>query len=180
MQKRGRPTADERAARDARIVDVATTLFLEDGFAGVSLDRIAAEAGVTKRTIYTAFGDKAALLRAVVREQHTYEASPDADLETTAAAICRALLSDRAVALHRLVIAESTRSPEIAREFHEAGPLTAQRALVRAGADPDTAAELFTVLLGELHRQRLLGLAVAPTRAEAAARAARAVALFRP
>ncbi|MBO9038279.1 hypothetical protein N8D74_06225 [Curtobacterium flaccumfaciens] len=54
------------------------------------------------------------------------------------------------------------------------------RALVRAGADPDTAAELFTVLLGELHRQRLLGLAVAPTRAEAAARAARVVTLFRP
>ncbi|MBF4603407.1 TetR/AcrR family transcriptional regulator [Curtobacterium sp. VKM Ac-2884] len=178
MNKRGRPTTDERVARDERILDVATDLFLEHGFAGVALDRVAAEAGVTKRTLYTAFGDKPAILRAVVRRQHPYAAQPAADLLSTAAAIGSALLSDRAVALHRLVIAESTRSPELAREFHEAGPLAAQQALVRAGATPDTAAELFTLLLGELHRQRLLGLAPAPTAAAVAARAARAVALL--
>ncbi|ROP72552.1 TetR/AcrR family transcriptional regulator [Curtobacterium sp. PhB115] len=178
MNKRGRPTADERAARDDRILDVATDLFLEHGFAGVALDRIAAEAGVTKRTLYTAVGDKPALLRAVVRRQHTYEDAPAADLETTAAAICGALLSDRAVALHRLVIAEALRSPEAAREFLDAGPLAAQDALVRAGAAPGTAAELFTLLLGELHRERLLGLAPAPTPAEVAARSARALAVL--
>ncbi|MGY2898494.1 TetR/AcrR family transcriptional repressor of mexJK operon [Curtobacterium sp. PvP017] len=178
MNKRGRPTADERAARDERILDVATDLFLEHGFAGVALDRIAAEAGVTKRTLYTAFGDKPALLRAVVRRQHTYADGPTRGLESTAASIGGALLSDRAVALHRLVIAESTRSPELAREFHEAGPLAAQQALVRAGATPETAAELFTLLLGELHRERLLGLAPAPTATEVAARAARAVAVL--
>lgn len=81
-------------------------------------------------------------------------------------------------ALHRLVIAESTRSPELARDFHEAGPLAAQQALVRAGATPETAAELFTLLLGELHRERLLGLAPAPTATEVSARAARAVAVL--
>lgn len=178
MNKRGRPTADERVARDERILDVATALFLEHGFAGVALDRIAAEAGVTKRTLYTVFGDKPALLRAVVRRQHTYAGGPTRDLEATAASIGSALLSDRAVALHRLVIAESTRSPELAREFHEAGPLAAQQALVRAGATPGTAAELFTLLLGELHRERLLGLAPAPTATEVAARAARAVAVL--
>lgn len=177
VTKRGRPTADERAARDERVLDVATDLFLTHGFAGVTLDRVAADAGVTKRTLYVTVGDKPALLRAVVRRQHTYAELPADDLRTTATAIARALLADRAVALHRLVIAEAGRSPELAREFHEAGPLAAQDALVRAGAAPDTAAELFTLLLGELHRERLLGLAPEPTAEQAAARAARALAL---
>jgi AcrR family transcriptional regulator len=176
--KRGRPTADERAARDDRVLDVATALFLQDGFAAVTLDRIAADARVTKRTLYTAFGDKHALLRAVVRRQHTYAAAPASSLETTATAVCRALLADDAVALHRLVIAEATRSPELAAEFHDAGPAAAQDALVRAGAAPDTVAELFTLLLGELHRRRLLGLAPAPSEADVRERAVRALALL--
>ena len=141
MTKRGRPTADERAARDERVLDVATDLFLANGFSGVTLDRVAADAGVTKRTLYVSVGDKHELLRAVVRRQHTYSGAPTGDLESTAAGIARALLTDRAVALHRLVIAEAGRNPELAREFHEAGPLAAQAALVRAGATPETAAE---------------------------------------
>ena len=178
VTKRGRPTADERAARDERVLDVATDLFLANGFAGVTLDRVAADAGVTKRTLYVSVGDKHELLRAVVRRQHTYTDAPTGDLGSTAAGIARALLTDRAVALHRLVIAEAGRNPELAREFHEAGPLAAQAALVRAGATPETAAELFTLLLGELHRERLLGLAPEPTADQIAARASRAVALL--
>jgi TetR/AcrR family transcriptional regulator, mexJK operon transcriptional repressor len=178
VTKRGRPTAHERAARDERVLDVATDLFLANGFSGVTLDRVAADAGVTKRTLYVSVGDKHELLRAVVRRQHTYSGAPTGDLESTAAGIARALLTDRAVALHRLVIAEAGRNPELAREFHEAGPLAAQAALVRAGARPETAAELFTLLLGELHRERLLGLAPEPTADQITARASRAVALL--
>ncbi|OII17465.1 hypothetical protein BIV03_04385 [Curtobacterium sp. MCBA15_016] len=177
MGKRGRPTADERAARDERVLDVATDLFLAHGFADVSLDRVAAAAEVTKRTIYTAFGDKAALLRAVVQRHHGYSDDAHPDLESTATAVVEALLSDRAVALHRLVIATAVSSPELARGFHEAGPLTAQAALVRVGADPGEAEALFTLLLGERHRRRLLGLEPAPTAAEARAAARRALAL---
>ncbi|TPW74859.1 TetR/AcrR family transcriptional regulator [Schumannella soli] len=189
--KRGRPTPAERRARDARILDAAWELLLERGFAEVSLDAVAARAGVTKRTLYTAFGDKLALLHAVVRRQHSYagagdetgqaDALPPADAAApdpveTAVAIGGALLSDEAVALHRLMISEAGRSPELAAEFHEAGPLAAQQHLVTAGLTPDQAETAFTLLLGELHRRRLLGLDAAPSPSSIRTRAAHAVA----
>ena len=49
-----------------RIVDAATRLFTRDGYAAVSVGRIAAEAGVAVDTLYALVGRKPALLREVV------------------------------------------------------------------------------------------------------------------
>src|SRR5689334_25380253 len=48
------------------ILVAARELFLADGFDRSSVDAVAARAGVSKRTVYDYFGDKQALLRAVV------------------------------------------------------------------------------------------------------------------
>ncbi|WCM89492.1 TetR/AcrR family transcriptional regulator [Acidovorax sp. NCPPB 3576] len=63
---RGRPSAQR--AQDLRqiIVDVASALLLEQGYAGISMEAIATAAGVTKRTIYTRFESKENLLREVL------------------------------------------------------------------------------------------------------------------
>jgi AcrR family transcriptional regulator len=53
-----------------RIIDAAYALFYRQGFARVSVDAIAAQAGVTKRTLYAHFGSKDALLAAVLDLQH--------------------------------------------------------------------------------------------------------------
>jgi AcrR family transcriptional regulator len=53
-----------------RIIDAAYELFYRQGFARVSVDRIAAEAGVTKRTLYAHFDSKDQLLGAVLELQH--------------------------------------------------------------------------------------------------------------
>ena len=51
----------------AAILEAAKQLFAREGFAGVSMDKIAAEAGVSKLTVYSHFGDKEALFAAAIR-----------------------------------------------------------------------------------------------------------------
>ena len=57
----------QEAARQRRaaIVDAAARLFLRDGFSGTTIARIAADAGVSEETVYKAFGNKIALVRAI-------------------------------------------------------------------------------------------------------------------
>jgi TetR/AcrR family transcriptional repressor of mexJK operon len=54
------------ARKRADILAAARVLFVRDGFDGTSVDAISAEAAVSKRTVYDYFGDKQALLIAVV------------------------------------------------------------------------------------------------------------------
>jgi AcrR family transcriptional regulator len=49
-------------ARQRRIVEAATALFVEHGFGGTSIDQIAAAASVSPQTIYATFGSKAGVL----------------------------------------------------------------------------------------------------------------------
>ena len=51
--------------RRAAIVEAATALFVRDGFSGATISRIAADAGVSEETVYKAFGNKIALVRAI-------------------------------------------------------------------------------------------------------------------
>jgi TetR/AcrR family transcriptional regulator of autoinduction and epiphytic fitness len=50
----------------AQIIDAAVAEFQELGFAGASMDRIAARAQVSKRTVYRHFDGKEALFRAIL------------------------------------------------------------------------------------------------------------------
>lgn len=59
----------DAAANRARILAVARRLLCEEGVAATSIDRIAAEAGVGKGTIFRRFGDRAGLTAALLDEQ---------------------------------------------------------------------------------------------------------------
>lgn len=179
-RKRGRPTVTERARRLDDILDAAVRLFVDEGFEPVTLDRIAAAAHVTKRTIYTYLGDRTEVFLAAVErlsERTLHEAQPADGLEQLAPKIVHALHSDDAIGLHRLVIAESRRFPELAERFYDRGPrryiAAIDARLPRDGSDADhgRAEALFALLLGEPHRQRLLGLRPAPDVAASAAHA---------
>ncbi|OCG89579.1 TetR/AcrR family transcriptional regulator, partial [Xanthomonas euvesicatoria] len=54
----GRP---KDLGKRAAILGAARTMFMEQGYAGVSMDGIAAQAGVSKLTVYSHFGDKESL-----------------------------------------------------------------------------------------------------------------------
>jgi len=109
-----------------RILDVATSLFLAHGYGLTSIEAVARQAHVSKRTFYHRFADKPALFEAVVhRIIQSIRPPPDipliegatlhAILKRLAKLILQAALSPPTVALHRLLIAESARFPELAR-----------------------------------------------------------------
>src|ERR1700694_2745365 len=63
----GRPSRLESAQLSDRILDVATALFLSDGFGATSIEAVAKRAGISKRTFYHRFRGKEVLFEAVVR-----------------------------------------------------------------------------------------------------------------
>ncbi|RUL61397.1 TetR family transcriptional regulator [Dyella dinghuensis] len=80
----GRPKDMEKRAA---ILEAAKALFIRNAFAGTSMDAIAAEAGVSKLTVYSHFGDKDNLFREVIRAriqdllpEDIYSFDPSADI----------------------------------------------------------------------------------------------------
>lgn len=63
----GRPREHDDETR-SRILAVAEQLFLAGGVDGVTVRRVAGDAGTTTRAIYTLFGDKEGLMRALFHE----------------------------------------------------------------------------------------------------------------
>ena len=62
----GRPSLANAALLRERILEVATELFLAEGYGSTSIEAVAARAGISKRTFYHRFDDKAVLFAAVV------------------------------------------------------------------------------------------------------------------
>ena len=127
----GRPTAAAAALLEPTILDHATDAFLLDGYAASSIEAIARQAHVAKRTIYARWDGKAALFLAVVRRLiDTWLASigtwhEDDDLarglREAASSILTVALTSEAIALYRLIIAEGRRFPELYAIMRQAG-----------------------------------------------------------
>jgi TetR/AcrR family transcriptional repressor of mexJK operon len=118
----GRPTAAELARRKNRVMEVATAMFIERGYAGTTLLDIAKEAGVATRTLAQHFGEKQDLFREVIlvgdaEAIEPIELADDDDLRSAlfkgAVYICHMSLSERSTSLTRLMVAESGRFPEM-------------------------------------------------------------------
>nr|WP_246513558.1 TetR/AcrR family transcriptional regulator [Azospirillum picis] len=62
----GRPTREQAAAIDARILDEARSVFCRRGIANSSMEEIVLGLGVSKHTLYRRYPNRAALLDAVV------------------------------------------------------------------------------------------------------------------
>lgn len=118
------------------ILLAAKQLFLERGFDGVNLERVAQAAGVTRQTVYNLFGSKEALFRSMV-ELHWATVARDAEAALSAGldpalgptavlrrfgeAVVRFIAETEQIAFTRLVISESHDRPWIAEEFHRLG-----------------------------------------------------------
>ncbi|WP_432349043.1 TetR/AcrR family transcriptional regulator (plasmid) [Shinella yambaruensis] len=64
--KTGRPSRQRSEELTARILDVATGMFAAQGYAGTSMEKIAAACGAGKDTVYRRFPSKEALFRGVI------------------------------------------------------------------------------------------------------------------
>jgi len=65
----GRLERADAARNRARILDAAERLFAERGVGAVTMDEIAAEAGVGKGTLFRRFGDRAGLALALLEDE---------------------------------------------------------------------------------------------------------------
>ncbi len=120
----GRPTQARAAQIEEHLLEAATKLFLADGYGITSMEAIAKDAGIAKRTLYLRYRDKTSLFNAVVRHvvDRLRPANPQQffkgkNLEETlhrlAVLILHASLSSDALALQRLILAEASRFPEL-------------------------------------------------------------------
>ncbi|WP_375196745.1 TetR/AcrR family transcriptional regulator, partial [Sphingobium sp.] len=160
----------EARRRDRRqaILEVAAQYFLENGYAATTMSAIAAKLGGSKGTLWSYFPSKEELFAACLdhkttayRERLAEMLDPDGDLAATLFQLGMNLLekvtSAESIALHRLVVAEAGRFPEMGAIFFEHAPrhtrmmvaaFLAQamdRGLLRR-ADPELAARTLMML----------------------------------
>lgn len=113
------------------IVEAAAQLFLDKGYGNVSMDEIAAQAGVSKRTVYNHFPSKEILFSEIVRFTWSmydipvmlYHEGSDIrqDLIHFSHKFLVMLRSERFTKLLRLVMGESGRFPELTALYSESG-----------------------------------------------------------
>lgn len=125
QRRLGRPSREEAGLLEDYILEVATELFFARGYGETSIELLARHAGASKRTIYDRFGDKAGVFKAVMRRVVERLRPPDVAnlfvgddlaeiLIRLSQAVLRAALQPEALALHRLIVAEAGRFPELA------------------------------------------------------------------
>lgn len=174
--------------RDAMLA-AARRVFLRRGYRDSTMDAISAEARVSKRTLYAHFDSKETLFVAIVRDVCERIVAPlgrapaAGNVEKTLVVFGRrfvqVVLSPWVNSLHRLVVAESTRFPELGRLYYRIGQERlwdviatylaeqAQRGTLRI-AQPRLAAEQFGgILAGHPHTRLQLGVDRRTTRREA-------------
>lgn len=116
-------------AKRAAILAAAQMLFANHGFSATSMDAVARAAGVSKLTAYRHFGSKDQLFAAAVvgrcstmlghfDEKMPVPADARGALVGFGHAFLRLILHDEALAVHRLVIAERDRAPQLGPIFH--------------------------------------------------------------
>jgi TetR/AcrR family transcriptional regulator, mexJK operon transcriptional repressor len=166
------------------IAQAALRLFLRDGYERTSVDAIAAEAGVSKRTIYNRYADKENLFLSVLRdtytsmmvtfreiaEKHLGEVT-DVQQDLTAFALevaGRMTTAPERIALVRLILTEAPFFPTLIRG--EQGPSTMRgnvtAYLARLGeegllviTDPSEAADhLVALTINQINTRTMFGV----------------------
>ena len=185
--------------RRTHILDTAIAVFLEQGYAGTSVDRIVQRAGSSKATVYRHFNSKAELFAAIIQTLVAQMTAPIARravdgegclsiiLADFARTYLDVLLEPRSLALYRMVMAEGARFPDLGRVFFDQGPgrvaaqladYLRQRGVGSAAAPVELLArEFLSLVRADLHLRALLGVEIADSAARARA-VDRAVAVF--
>lgn len=208
MEKRGKRAARPRTAAAPqpagtaagpreRIMEAAFAVLMERGYARASTLEIATRAKVSKRELYTLFGDKRGVLvemvaRRAARMHQALSLPPAADrpgLAETLIAFGTTVLTEvchpTVVTMFRLAISETDRQAEMAHVLDENGRGAHRRALIaflgqmnRKGllgdADPETVASQFLSLLFGDMLLRVMLRAIEPPSPRECARRARA------
>jgi len=174
---------------------------MQEGYAAASMSVIAARVGGSKGTLYNYFPSKETLFIALIEAECETEAWITETLRSDSTTVAGALtdigrrfldfcLTQKVRNIHRLVIAESGRFPELGRAFFDNGPkrgiqlmagwMAEQAAAGRLrDADPERMATLFLDLCKSgLHQKLLWNIVPEPSDAMKAENVASAVEVF--
>ena len=164
----------------AAILRAARPIMLRDGLGGTTLDRVAAEGGIAKMTLYRHFPSKEALFEGLVTAtcesmRKGLENAPTADTDKPIAlrladelsAFVSALIEPDGLALYRLIVADGWRFPELARVFDRSGMRVIRLRIVEllepvgalGGQAMQVAGEIVALALGDAYQRALLGIA---------------------
>lgn len=167
--------AETRAA----ILQSARPIMLRDGLGGTTLDRVAAEGGIAKMTLYRHFPSKEALFEGLVTAMCEYmregfENAPLVEMGKSGAnrladelrAFTSALIEPDALALYRLIVADGWRFPDLARVFEQSGMRVIRKRIaelletggVPANKSRQVAAEVVHLSLGDAYQRAVLGI----------------------
>lgn len=194
----GRP---KDPGKHAAIIAAAGTLFFARGFSDVTMEAVAAAAGVSKMTVYSHFGDKEALFEAVVQwhmqallAQIRAFAAAEGPLADRLAAVGRSFLalvcSPKVVAADRTLVQMLNSNPSLAQRFYQAGPgqmraslaesiaAAASRGELSVDSALDAADDLLSLWCGNLPRLLALGVIAGVTPAEIDTQIDRTTAVF--
>lgn len=183
------------------VFEAAKRLFLLHGFDGVSMDAIAAEAGVSKLTVYSHFRDKDALFAATIRAKceemlppKLFQLPATGPLQRQLGSIARAFFalvtSPEAISMQRLMSAQPAGDGRLPQMFWEAGPQRLQQGFasflqtqvdagrLEIGDVARAASQFFCLLKGEPHARLSCGCTATLDRQQVDAHLRATVAMF--
>jgi TetR/AcrR family transcriptional regulator, mexJK operon transcriptional repressor len=115
-----------------QVLEGAREVFVAMGYERASVDEIARASGVSKATLYAYFPEKRLLFTEMYRTEMLRLADsavelsslspPEIALPEAARCMIEYFISDFALAMYRICVAESPRFPEIGQAFYESGP----------------------------------------------------------
>lgn len=131
--RRGRPNAEQLAAIEQTILSAARRLFFEEGFDAVTMERVAAVAGVSKGTLYARYPSKGPLFTAIVEasllelsraaaaREHSLPDDIGERLRHHARAIAGSLVLPEIKVFQRTLLTHRDRFPELSRTIYDRG-----------------------------------------------------------
>jgi len=138
--KVGRPKAGTEVERNDYLLDQALALFMHQGFANTSIAKIAEAAGVSTRTIYERYKNKAELMLASVDRMIDTDISELQGIENLEQMCCRdglialgefmlaKVMQPNMISFYRMGVAEAMHFPEL-NKLMESGPKRIQAVL---------------------------------------------------
>lgn len=171
---------DRGLKRRDLFLDAAMEVFIERGYEAASLQEIVNRAGGSLATLYRLFGNKEGLFHAVIERKaesvlggitvpEQTDMPPDQLLFMLGSRLLDLILSKEAIGVHRLIIAEGAKNPQLREIFMDIAPnrtyafLTEYFKLqIKAGrfrdCDPRLAAiQYFEMVKGSFYMRSLLG-----------------------
>jgi AcrR family transcriptional regulator len=191
--------ATESARSEARrraIIEVAREVFLAHGYAAASMSEIAVRMGGSKGTLYNYFRSKEELFEAFMVDTCGKSANalldhlPRVALIEIGAGFLSFVLDAPIMSVHRLVVAEAGRFPELGRVFYETGPRNSELKLgeylghamdagrLRRGDPIEAARRLRDLVMSDVYNRRLWGVIDEPTPEQIRAHVTRSVEIF--